>query len=106
MPEETASLRRQRRVPPQGQVRGSVPQSVPFFRLVLEPQSKLWVRARPRSASPLARAGKRAQAAKTREAILRVRRSPRAAPNSEDAAPAKFECELLRPGRAPEARGP
>lgn len=37
---------------------------------------------------------------------MRVRRSSRTAPSSADAAPAKFECELVRPGRAPEADGP
>lgn len=42
----------------------------------------------------------RAQAARNREAILRVRRSPRAALGSADAAPAKFKSEVVRPHRA------
>lgn len=36
---------------------------------------------------------------------MRVRRSPRAALGSADAAPAKFKSEVVRPHRAPEADG-
>ncbi|MEJ1284381.1 hypothetical protein NN561_015366 [Cricetulus griseus] len=75
--------------------------SVPPLSFISEQHPALQGQAAPR-APPLPA---RAQAARNREAILRVRRSPRAALRSADEAPAKFESEIVRPHRTREADG-